>query len=245
MLEHRLRLYLWWKARLAVGLRDGSGGRTSQMPIPRSEDAAAAVREDRSVGEALRKKDALRAEWSAGRRRVLDGAHAPAAATPGNQSGDSVVAAPARESGMSAKERERLGILVGEGAMRVEADSIAEFLATQDGVLNLIDDEDEGDDAVAEGLGVQPFGGATERPSIDVDAEIALALSTGDAEADIDPNYGLQAPQQTVPLRAYSDDTDDQVLEELRPRFIIMYEPNQDFVQRIEEVLGNEPGKAC
>lgn len=107
-------------------------------------------------------------------------------------------------------------------------------LATQDGVLNLIDDEDEGDDAVAEGPGGQPFGGTTERPSIDVDAEIALALGTGDAEADVDPNYGLLAPQQMVLLRAYSDDTDDQVLEELRPRFIIMYEPNQDFVRRIE-----------
>lgn len=35
-------------------------------------------------------------------------------------------------------------------------------------------------------------------------------------------------------IRAYSDDTDDQVLSEIRPRYIVMYEPNQDFIRRIE-----------
>jgi DNA excision repair protein ERCC-4 len=37
-----------------------------------------------------------------------------------------------------------------------------------------------------------------------------------------------------VLVRAYSDDTDDQMLAEIRPRFIVMFEPNQDFVRRIE-----------
>ena len=35
-------------------------------------------------------------------------------------------------------------------------------------------------------------------------------------------------------MRSYGDDTDDQVLAEIRPRFIIMFEPNLDFVRRIE-----------
>jgi len=41
-------------------------------------------------------------------------------------------------------------------------------------------------------------------------------------------------PEQLVIVRTYGDDTDDQVLAEIRPRFIIMYEPNLDFVRRIE-----------
>ena len=46
--------------------------------------------------------------------------------------------------------------------------------------------------------------------------------------------YGLVQPEQLVIVRTYGDDTDDQVLAEIRPRFIIMYEPNLDFVRRIE-----------
>jgi hypothetical protein len=46
--------------------------------------------------------------------------------------------------------------------------------------------------------------------------------------------YGLVQPEQLVIVRSYGDDTDDQVLAEIRPRFIIMYEPNLDFVRRIE-----------
>jgi len=49
-----------------------------------------------------------------------------------------------------------------------------------------------------------------------------------------DTNYGLLPPERTVIIRAYSDDTDDQVLAEIQPRFIVMYEPNQDFIRRIE-----------
>jgi hypothetical protein len=51
--------------------------------------------------------------------------------------------------------------------------------------------------------------------------------------------YGLVAPEEMVIIRAYGDDGDDQLLNELRPRFIVMYDPNQDFVRRIE--VSNRP----
>lgn len=51
---------------------------------------------------------------------------------------------------------------------------------------------------------------------------------------DLDDNYGLVAPEETVIVRSYSDDSDDQVLSELQPRYIIMFEPNLDFVRRVE-----------
>jgi DNA excision repair protein ERCC-4 len=70
------------------------------------------------------------------------------------------------------------------------------------------------------------------------DAELALALSLEASlppdEAEFEPFYGLLAPAQTVVVRAYTDDGDDRLLAELQPRFIVMYEPNQDFIRRIE-----------
>ena len=35
-------------------------------------------------------------------------------------------------------------------------------------------------------------------------------------------------------MRAYSDDTDEQILNEVQPRYIIMFEPNLEFVRRVE-----------
>ncbi|EPQ51671.1 hypothetical protein GLOTRDRAFT_117975 [Gloeophyllum trabeum ATCC 11539] len=57
-----------------------------------------------------------------------------------------------------------------------------------------------------------------------------------------DSVYGLLAPQQTIVVRAYSDDTDDMMLAEIQPRFIVMFEPNQDFVRRIEVYRSSSPG---
>ncbi|KAI0300476.1 hypothetical protein B0F90DRAFT_1810368 [Multifurca ochricompacta] len=80
------------------------------------------------------------------------------------------------------------------------------------------------------------------------DAELALALSLEASlppdEAEFEPFYGLLAPVQTVVVRAYADDSDDRILAELQPRFIVMYEPSQDFVRRIEVYKASNPGLA-
>ncbi|KAI0666914.1 hypothetical protein C8Q78DRAFT_983512 [Trametes maxima] len=59
---------------------------------------------------------------------------------------------------------------------------------------------------------------------------------------DFDAHYGLLAPAQTVLVRPYSDDTDDQVLQEIKPRFIVMYEPNLEFIRRIEVYRNSNAG---
>ena len=51
---------------------------------------------------------------------------------------------------------------------------------------------------------------------------------------EFDAHYGLLQPAQTVLVRAYSDDSDDRVLDELKPRFIVMFEPCMEFVRRVE-----------
>lgn len=65
--------------------------------------------------------------------------------------------------------------------------------------------------------------------------DMALLDFESDAlENDFDSNYGLLPPEQTILIRAYSDDTDDRILSEIKPKFIVMFEPDMDFVRRIE-----------
>lgn len=61
-----------------------------------------------------------------------------------------------------------------------------------------------------------------------------IDLTQIDFGPEFDMHYGLVAPEQTVLVRAFSDDTDEQLLAEIQPRYIIMFEPNLDFVRRIE-----------
>lgn len=68
----------------------------------------------------------------------------------------------------------------------------------------------------------------------DEDIEITAALGTDAFAAEFDEHYGLIQPVQTVLVRAYGEDEDDQMLEEIKPRFIVMFEPNLDFVRRVE-----------
>ncbi|RPD58723.1 hypothetical protein L226DRAFT_617201 [Lentinus tigrinus ALCF2SS1-7] len=75
-------------------------------------------------------------------------------------------------------------------------------------------------------------------------AEAALTqdLQLFTMDDDFDTHYGLLAPEQTVIVRAYSDDSDDQMLQEIKPRFIVMYEPNLEFIRRIEVYRNSNPG---
>ena len=53
-------------------------------------------------------------------------------------------------------------------------------------------------------------------------------------DGNFDTEYGMLAPEQTVIIRAYSDDSDDWMLDEIKPRFIVMFEPCMEFVRRVE-----------
>lgn len=49
-----------------------------------------------------------------------------------------------------------------------------------------------------------------------------------------DEHFGLLQPEDLIVVRPYKGDDDDQVLEELRPKFIVMYDPDPGFIRRIE-----------
>jgi len=68
---------------------------------------------------------------------------------------------------------------------------------------------------------------------LDLD-DMVLNFESGDFASEFDTHYGLLPPQQTVLVRPYSDDTDDRMLAEIQPNFIVMFEPNMEFIRRIE-----------
>ncbi|KAH6901117.1 hypothetical protein BKA70DRAFT_1312449 [Coprinopsis sp. MPI-PUGE-AT-0042] len=56
--------------------------------------------------------------------------------------------------------------------------------------------------------------------------------------------YGLVPAEETVLVRAFSDDSDDRMLSEIQPRFIVMTEPNMEFIRRVEVYRSSNPGLA-
>jgi DNA excision repair protein ERCC-4 len=51
---------------------------------------------------------------------------------------------------------------------------------------------------------------------------------------DMDDFYQLYETQDLVVIHAYDGDMDEHVLEEVKPRYIVMYEPDMAFIKRVE-----------
>ena len=96
---------------------------------------------------------------------------------------------------------------------------VLQSLSTQQEIIDLVDSNSEDNN---------------EDELIDLSEGGELPTLASVLEEDLDLEYGLLAPEQTILIKAYSDDADDKLLEETSPRFIIMYEPNPEFVRRIE-----------
>jgi hypothetical protein len=65
------------------------------------------------------------------------------------------------------------------------------------------------------------------------------ATPEGDLFSEVDFNnyFGIVANEDLVIVRPYSDDDDDKILEELRPKYVVMYDPDPAFVRRLEVSL--------
>lgn len=113
MLERRLRLYLWWKAKLGEKEKDSKGKATFHMP-QQPKDFDKGKRDE--ISEALKKKDAQAREKAASRRRVRGGG--PPTAGPSRQSTNTT---PGPSSSTAQEE------IKGTGEMMDEAEDIAEL----------------------------------------------------------------------------------------------------------------------
>jgi hypothetical protein len=183
------------------------------------------------LSEALKKKDAQAMEKAASRRRMRGAAPLPGSSrgtpAPGAQD-DSVPAPQAPFPRLPVAMDDEIR---GTGEMLVEAEDIAEFFATQPDTEMMAAD----------------FAGAQLISMDDPDTDFPLIPDAGfgtgmNMDMNMDDDYGLLAPSQTILVRSYSDDTDDRLLSELQPRYIVLFEPSLDFVRRIEVYRSSHPG---
>lgn len=85
MMLQKLRLYLWWKSKLAERKKDGKSHFAFPDAIVRASDGLDKLYGDESnISEALKKKDRDRADKAASRRRVRGGAPAASSKRDGN-----------------------------------------------------------------------------------------------------------------------------------------------------------------
>ncbi|SPO26367.1 related to RAD1 - component of the nucleotide excision repairosome [Ustilago trichophora] len=82
-----------------------------------------------------------------------------------------------------------------------------------------------------------------ESGSSTVDAPIdGEQISDDIDEVEFDAFFGMLSMENLVVVRSYRGDQDDKVLQELRPRFVIMYDPDPAFVRRVEVYRSTNPG---
>ena len=211
MMLRKLRLYLWWKGQLSKRKQDGK----SHFGLPdhgsRSTDGHERMYGDgEEISEALKRKDKLVADRAASRRRVRGGAPATAAPSGGRHAAKGVL----QDTVM--------------GNIQNEADNFAELCVSSLGLLH-------GNKLMALLIRwASQNGQALELPMALAEDMPLLDFGSGTFEDEFDQHYGLLPPEQTVLVRAFSDDSDDRVLAEIRPKFIVMFEPNMEFIRRIE-----------
>lgn len=75
--------------------------------------------------------------------------------------------------------------------------------------------------------------GVIEEEDLDSDTRRWM-IDAGLMPEDFDRDYGLLAADDAVIIRPYGGEDDDILLQELRPRFVILYEPNLAFIRRLE-----------
>ncbi|KAG6890517.1 hypothetical protein C0995_007716 [Termitomyces sp. Mi166 len=203
MMLRKLRLYLWWKMKLAKQKHAGKFHVAFPDVSARNDDEIEKLsNEGDNVSEALKKKDQEKANRVASRRRIRGGA--PTATQAGR----------ATNASKNAPQDSAFG------EIQTEAERFAQFWASQ---------------------GEQAFVELSSEAGEDM---VLLDIDSGTFASDFDTHYGLIPPQQTVLIRAYSDDTDDRMLAEIQPKFIVMFEPNMEFIRRIEVYKSSHPGLA-
>lgn len=67
-------------------------------------------------------------------------------------------------------------------------------------------------------------------------------------EETFDEFFGLCSPNELVVIRPFNGDEDDRVLEELRPKYVVLYDADTSFIRRVEVgfvLFGNSKADLC
>ncbi|KAK0729780.1 hypothetical protein B0H67DRAFT_596102 [Lasiosphaeris hirsuta] len=109
------------------------------------------------------------------------------------------------------RRRLRGGAATGDGSGRTENGSIAQYFEKPGEVAELM-------------------------AEIQITEEEAIQKDdiTADPLEDMEDYYQMYDMQDLVVIHAYDGDQDEHVLEEVKPKYIIMYEPDASFIRRVE-----------
>ncbi|EFX01926.1 DNA repair protein [Grosmannia clavigera kw1407] len=118
-------------------------------------------------------------------------------------------------------------------AARTANGSIAQYFEKPSEVADLMAEIQEAE-AVTAGEDGGPDGSsrAAEAAAAQQKAEILAAMA--DPMENMEDYYQLYEMSDLVVIQAYDGDQDEHVLEEVKPRYIVMYEPDAAFIRRIE-----------
>ncbi|KAE8209476.1 hypothetical protein CF327_g6551 [Tilletia walkeri] len=197
----------------AVGQQGGTNGTTgspSRGSAANSSAGGSSAVDRRS--EAMKRKDASfqqRGGHHAAKRRRQRGGAAAAAAGPGRagaSDADLRVASDDRDS-----EAQRIDQFITDALKRADVDLGPELV--EDGGPGMAAEEAFANDDDEEGMG---------GPGDRID------------EIEFDAFFGMLNMENLVVVRVYRGDEDDKALQELRPRFVIMYDADLAFIRRVE-----------
>ncbi|MBE3112537.1 MAG: hypothetical protein IMZ46_18845, partial [Acidobacteria bacterium] len=113
------------------------------------------------------------------------------------------------------RRRIRGGGAAGGVPSRTENGSIAQFFEKPGDVAELMSEVGET--------------GETEETEADARADVVV-----DELEDMEEYYRLYEMRDLVVVHAYEGDQDEHVLEEVKPRYVVMYEPDASFIRRVE-----------
>lgn len=224
MMERYLRNYLYWKSSLR-------GDHRTAAAIARGQAEDNAAQRDRD-----RDREGSSSGYTRGgrpppnKRRRMRGGAFTANASERNKN--------KRQDG----EKE----IAGERELEREAEEIAEAIRRKrrsrpvgTGYFGSDDEFDDDDDD-------EQLREVSEIPSHTAHAMLAPSkqATTTDlfSETAFEEYFGLIPLEDVVIIRPYGGDEDDLVLQELRPRFVVMYDPDPAFIRRIEVYRGCNPG---
>ncbi|ODN80790.1 hypothetical protein L202_02941 [Cryptococcus amylolentus CBS 6039] len=208
---------------------DGKAGSKAGMRMHRKGDDEVNARGDI---EKQRSEEARRAERGRGRgvpsykrRRQRGGSVAPAPrlADMEREHREAMMKAHSAFAGGEEDEDAQMQWAIGESS-RAGQDP-ASALLTSSGII----DEDD--------LQPLPPGTLPSDPVLGADS-----ASYGLMPENFEEEYGLIAPEDAVVIRPYGGEDDDILLQELRPRFVVLYEPNLAFIRRLEVYKNCNPG---
>ncbi|KAL1894805.1 DNA repair protein RAD16 [Ceratocystis pirilliformis] len=114
----------------------------------------------------------------------------------------------------SKRRRVRGGGVVGSNPSRTENGAVAPFTETPAQVAGLINSI-----------------GEAQAQNADVEQRVDLVQDEFD---DMEQQYGLLSLHDLLVIRAYDGDGDDTMLEQVKPRYIVMYDVEAAFIRRIE-----------